>query len=426
MEIVVIGGGLGGLCSAIALARSGHAVRLLEQGQHLGARARSRQEHGYIHNLGAHALYLRGAAARVLAELGIAAPGGQAEPGEVSVFRRGRLHPFPSNFGAFVLTTALDRASKLQLAPVLAMLGPRLAAKARGMRVREWLDARALRPDARAFLELLFRLACYANAPDLVDTELAILQLAAAAKGVAYLDGGWQCLVDQAEALSRAAGVSIEHETTADRIDHGARVQAVRTRDGRTFNAGAVIAAVAPEALARLLPGDRVAAGYAQAATPLMAAVLDVGVAELPEPERVVVLDADAPLYFANHAKNARLATAGGATLHLVRYLAPGEDGRDVEPELRTYLERVQPGALARAEVVRFMPNLIVHNDIPGPWRAPGAHPEIAGLHLVGDWIDSGALLLDGVLASAQQAVSRIGPLKLAAASVVRDAAAVA
>jgi hypothetical protein len=140
---------------------------------------------------------------------------------------------------------------------------------------------------------------------------------------------------------------------------------------------------------------------------PLRAACLDLGVRELPHPERFNVQALDAPLYFSNHSLYARLAPEGANTLHLVRYLAPGEDGRDSEPELRAFLEQVQPGVYARAEVKRFMPNLVVYNDVPGSERARALHPEIAGLFLVGDFASERGLLTDAVLDSARVAAER-------------------
>ena len=63
---IVIGGGLAGLTAANALAGDGHKVVLLEQSQHLGGRAITQQDHGYLLNLGPHALFAGGVAARTL------------------------------------------------------------------------------------------------------------------------------------------------------------------------------------------------------------------------------------------------------------------------------------------------------------------------------------------------------------------------
>ncbi|WP_434381527.1 FAD-dependent oxidoreductase [Melittangium boletus] len=65
-DVLVVGGGLGGLAVAALLAREGRRVVLCEKSRHLGGRAQTTQEADYHFNLGPHALFLAGAAARVL------------------------------------------------------------------------------------------------------------------------------------------------------------------------------------------------------------------------------------------------------------------------------------------------------------------------------------------------------------------------
>jgi phytoene dehydrogenase-like protein len=48
---IVLGGGLAGLTAANALAGDGHKVVLLEQSQHLGGRAITQPDRGYLLNL---------------------------------------------------------------------------------------------------------------------------------------------------------------------------------------------------------------------------------------------------------------------------------------------------------------------------------------------------------------------------------------
>lgn len=76
-ETVVVGGGVAGLAAATLLARAGRRVVVREAAGVLGGRARSEvRPDGFVRNLGPHALYLGGAGARVLRDLGIDLPGG--------------------------------------------------------------------------------------------------------------------------------------------------------------------------------------------------------------------------------------------------------------------------------------------------------------------------------------------------------------
>jgi protoporphyrinogen oxidase len=405
-EIIVIGGGLGGLCSAALLARAGHRVRLLEQAEHVGGRARSRTEHGFVHNLGAHALYCGGTASQVLGRLDVQPKGRRVGSRGAYLMRGERLSPMPGHAWSLLTSDVLGARGKWRFARLMMSLGERKADALAGISVRQWLDAQVPEPDARGLVEMLVRLTTYANAPELQSAAVAMRQLLGGVRdGVMYVEAGAQ--IELGQGIAR-----IEHD--------GRAVQAVVTRDGRRLAAQAVIAAVEPYALSALLPDEAEASRWAAAAVPARAACLELGVGELPHPERLNVQAIDAPLYFSNHSAYAALAPAGKHVLHLVRYLRPEEDGRSVEPELRAFLERIQPRVYERAEIKRFVPHLIVHNAVQASARAPGAHPAIAGLHLVGDWVDSGVCLLDGVLASARDAVARIGSVASAGSNMAR------
>lgn len=71
-DVVIIGAGLSGLTTAIVLARAGRSVTILEQSSKVGGRARTENTvDGFYFNQDPHALYLSGASAKVLRELGI-------------------------------------------------------------------------------------------------------------------------------------------------------------------------------------------------------------------------------------------------------------------------------------------------------------------------------------------------------------------
>ena len=59
-DVVVVGGGLAGLCAASFAASAGARVALYESSPDLGGRARTRVKEGFCFNYGPHALYLGG------------------------------------------------------------------------------------------------------------------------------------------------------------------------------------------------------------------------------------------------------------------------------------------------------------------------------------------------------------------------------
>lgn len=62
--VVVVGGGLAGLTAAVSLARDGVPVQLYERSHNLGARAQTKNVNGFMLNIGPHALYKKGPAAK--------------------------------------------------------------------------------------------------------------------------------------------------------------------------------------------------------------------------------------------------------------------------------------------------------------------------------------------------------------------------
>src|SRR5262249_48712432 len=120
----------------------------------------------------------------------------------------------------------------------------------------------------------------------------------------------------------------------------------------------------------------------------------DVGLRRLPEPETWAAFALDRPLYLSVHSHWARLAPAGSALIHVLRYLRSEEQGRpEDERELEGLLDLVQPGWRDEVVVRRFMPNLVVAGALPsvaweqreGP-RGP-AVPGADGLFVAGDWV---------------------------------------
>ena len=407
-EIIVIGAGLGGLASAALLARAGAKVRVLEGAQAPGGRARSRVIDGFTLNVGPHAFYRGGPAQRVLQELGIAPEGEVIARTGAYALLDNCLYELPQAPLSLLRSKLLGHAEKLQFLQAMAGLGERKAKAVSGLTVNQWLERDVRSARTRALLGMMVRLSCYAYAPDLLGADTAIRQLAHAVRhNVMYLDGGWQRLVDALLAQLERAGVPIEKGARVQQIEAPeGRCAAVVMEDGRRLPAAHVIAAVDPGGLSQLLPGDPIAERWARACVPLRAACVDLGVRGLPHPERRNVQALDAPLYFANHSAYARLAPPGCQLLGLLHYLAPGEDGRASEPVLRAFCERVQPGAWDRAVVKRFMPNLIVHTDLPGALRARRSHPEITGLSWVSDVGSARHLLADAVFDSARAAAA--------------------
>lgn len=410
-DAAVVGGGLTGLTAATLLARRGASVVVLERARELGGRGATHTQDGFCFNLGAHALYRGGAAARILAELGVTWTGGLPS-GRGLAELGGRQYALPATVGSLLTTGLLGWSAKAQGARLFARLGSMDLKSLRGVPLGAWLDARVPDPTMRATFEAFVRVATYANAPALADTAATLEQLRRAQRpGVAYVDGGWATLVEGAAAAARAAGVTIRT---------GARVACAATRDGGwsvslqddgAVACGALVLATGPATARSIVPSDALAA-WAERAVPLRAACLDVALSRLPEPKATFALGVDRPLYLSVHSAIARVAPDGGALVSTMKYLPPTEpaNAADDEAELEAWLDRLQPGWRDVLVHRRWLPAMVTSNALvraadggragrPGP-----AVPDAPGVYVAGDWVGGEGMLLDAALASAARA----------------------
>ncbi|MBF5043869.1 FAD-dependent oxidoreductase [Aggregicoccus sp. 17bor-14] len=403
-DVVVVGGGLAGLSAAVHVARGGRRVVLLERAKSLGGRARSQEQGGFRFNLGPHALYRHGAAARLLAELGAEATGGVPGAGAFAL-QGGRLHTLPSGPVSLLTTDLLPPLQKLELARALAALMRTPHGAFSGLPLSEILQMRVRGDRARAVAAMLFRLATYCAEAEHLDAGIALAQLQHALSGnVLYVDGGWQTLVDGLAARAREAGVAWHTGARAVAAD----AQGVQLADGGRVWAACVVLAVPPAEAAQLVPQD---AALAAPVRPVRAACLDVALRRLPRPRHLILLGVDAPLYTSVHSLAARLAPPGGAVVQAARYLRADEPAPARE-ELEMMLDTLQPGWREEVESARFLPSLTVMNALPEASRrgarVPVSSPARPGVLVAGDWVGAEpGLLVDVALASAHEAAQR-------------------
>lgn len=417
-DVVVIGGGLGGLATAAMLARQGRSVTLLEKASSLGGRAATHVRDGFSWNLGPHAVYRGGRGLQILTALGVPVTGGVPSTSGNFALLGGVKHMLPVGFFSLVSTGLLSLSAKLEIAKLLASiarLDPRPLAE---VSVSAWIDSAARQPGARALLHALVRVATYADAPTVQSAGAALAQLQmAAADNVLYVDGGWATLVSGLRAVAAAAGAELVTSARVARIEPagGDHPRRVRLDDGRSFSARTVVLAGGPGMAHAVCPEVPVLASMAARSIPVRAACLDVALTSLPRPSSRFILGIDRPYYASLHSAVARLAPEGGATIHLAKYLAREEKaGEGVERELLDVLDLLQPGWRQVVADRRFLPSMTVSHAVVTaadgglPGRPPPSVPGAPGLFVVGDWVGPEGMLLDASLASAESAAAII------------------
>jgi phytoene dehydrogenase-like protein len=412
IDVVVIGGGLGGLATAAYVARAGLSVRVLEKAKAPGGRAATQLEAGFAMNLGPHALYRGGPAKRVLNELEVEHAGKCPSASGAFALYQDEVHALPTGFISLLTTGLMPIAAKLEAARWLARIASLDPAPLERTTVEAWLaDVRA--PEVRHMLEAFVRVSSYANAPGIQSAGAAVAQLQRVQKhNVEYLDGGWQTLVEGLRAAAERAGA---------RIEGGAKASAVRAEpgapfrvalDGREIAAKRVVIAASPAVARGLVPSDAALQRFAEQAVPIEAACLDVALIDLPRPANRFILGIDRPYYASVHSATAAVAPEGKALIHVAKYLPPGGEG--TQEELEHVLELLQPGFRDRVVARRFFPKLRVAHAVVAAERGglsgrpahDGADTE--GLFLVGDWVGDEGMLADAALGSARRAAEAV------------------
>lgn len=416
-DAVIVGGGLAGLTAASYLARGGCSVLLLEKAGQLGGRAITTERHGFLFNRGIHALYLTGPGEAVLRELDVAYQGKRSERERYEVYSQGNFHRLPGDALTLRTTSLLNDESRAELGQLLVRLATLNPQTLVGTNLQDWLNQSVVHPVVRQFVEAGARLATYTHAPQLLDAGVA-LEFVGKRPDALRIDGGWQTLVDGLANTARQAGARLETGARVVAIETGQEFHLIRLADGSAFQAKAVVMALPPALAAQLVVNgpQEILHSYAEQTIPLYAACLDLALRRAPNSERFTVLHLDRPLFYANHARDVRLAPEGGALLHLIKYLGPDEKSNadDDHAELEAWLDQLQPGW--RDEVVsqQFLPHILVSSDMiqarrkglagrPGP-----AIPSVNHLYVVGDWIGDVDHLANASLVSAKLAAKMI------------------
>jgi phytoene dehydrogenase-like protein len=410
-QVAIAGGGLAGLATATYLARAGHRVTLFEQSSALGGRGATSERAGFLHNMGPHALYPGGSAEQVLAELGVTYTGRKPDLAGVAI-RNGRAFTLPVGGRSLVTTRLFGVRARVEA-------GKQLFALQRGMdgdtrTVAEWLETFS-QPASRDYAAALIRVATYGNAPEVMPLADVARQFAGAGKGVTYIDGGWQTLVDGLREQAHLFGAEIRAGERVEAVLQGGR-RGLRLASGREVDADAVVLAVPPDAAAKLVPGSTELARHAADAIPQRIACLDVGVTRLPNPRRRFGLGIDTPFYFSVHSAFAKLAPEGRVLMSVAKYIPAGERhdaDRDLA-EMEAFLELVQPG-WRKFEVHRqHLPNMLSHTALPRAdhggiaGRPAPALKTHEGIFVAGDWVGDGGWIGDGTLGSARQAAAAV------------------
>lgn len=395
-DVAIVGAGLAGLTAALLLRQRGLSVTLIDRASAIGGRARSTHIDGFALDHGPRALYRDGLGEQILSRVGVPVSGEAHTSGWV--FDGDAMRRLPFTPVALLTSPLLPGRARWHALRFFAGLGGLDPAALAGRSVEEWLAP--LAPPARRLLQMMIRLTTYSNAPALLDAGVAAAQLQAGSRGVRYLDGGWQSLVDTLRARAEGAGVRRVTGRAIGRTPEGVQLDGGRIVPGR-----AVLVAAGPtvaEAVHQLEFGPGSAA---------RASCLVVALDRLPRPDRVFALGLAEPWYASVPSVKARLAPAGGAVVQILRALGPDEAPAEAAAA-EAVLERLQPGWRSAVVHRRWLPRMTVQHRIPlardGGLAGRVPIEPAPGCFVCGDWVGARGLLADAALASAEDAAEAI------------------
>jgi phytoene dehydrogenase-like protein len=313
----------------------------------------------------------------------------------------------------------MNMREKWRLASLLITLDRLDPASFDSVTLLDWLERTAGAGNHAHLLGALFRLSTYCDDPDRMSAGVAIRQLKLALAGnVWYLDGGWQTLVDGLRDRAIAHGAKLRTGASVRAVKSEGDEVCVLLAGGEELRGRSVVLAVDPKSACELLelPADSPLARWTASAVPVRAACLDLALARLTRPAQRFALGLDRPYYASVHSAAAKLAPAGVAVMHVMKYL--GHDTATstsaVEQELEGFLDLLQPGWQERTLARRFLPSMTVAHGLPQAdsgglaGRPAGFLRERPNVFLAGDWVGPEGWLADASAASAAAAARRV------------------
>src|SRR5690606_10225783 len=180
-------------------------------------------------------------------------------------------------------------------------------------------------------------------------------------RGVLYLDGGWQQLVDALVERCTAAGVELRYDARVTSVGRSDTSRWAVQLSDRTLACEQLVVAGSPaladSLLGPVLGGPRFAAGT----RPLRLAALDIGLRG-PWPGPAAVFNLDEPIYLSQFSKFAAVAPEGHSLLSLAWYRRDCDDeipAAQLRARLEHSIRRWLPDYRSALTAVQFMHEIV-------------------------------------------------------------------
>ncbi|PPA71109.1 phytoene desaturase family protein [Jeotgalibacillus proteolyticus] len=410
-DVIVVGGGISGLVTAIYAAQAGKKTIVVEKQCRLGGNAVTNKKETIYFNLGGHALYY-GDAYDTFKELGLSLKGGQPSLKAYGIWKN-TLKTLPTGFTSLLKTPLLSFKGKMELASWLVKFKKLDTKPYNRISLQEWMEGNVKDAMVRTIFYAIIRTATYVSSPDLQAAGPALRQIQSVLKGVWYLDRGWGALIEELHSHALKQEVEFLTHTTVINVDRlNGVVQGIECKDGTRLNAENIVLAIPIDRACEMVQGvkDTSLQRWKDQSVKVTAACLDVALKRLPDPNNQFVYGLDQPVFLSNQSRAAYLSEDGSQVISLINYETKGNSKQDLQ-ELEEVLDFLQPGWRKELEAKQFLSQITVCHDFmhmnrkenPGP-----SVPEIKGLYVAGEWASHGELLVDAATASAKRAAAQL------------------
>ncbi len=399
-DVLVIGGGYGGLATGALLAHSGHQVLLLEKSSMLGGRASYMERDGFLLDYGLHDNRFAGSgpAAALFRRLGKELE--FIELDQPLLFDDGDFQPIPNSLPKIVRSRSLAFMSKIRVASYFARLLLGRTEKKYGVSLEEFLS-RCPSDELKELFSMLSGIGLIA--PDLSNASTgefaSFIKKALKAKvKVGYPRGGTCQIIEGLKREIEENGQILLNSAVERLSLKKSRITQVHTKN-TSYSAEVVVCSVPVQQVPPLFGGKDLPINfvkYAKSAIPTAGITLDLALSE-PVSELRGLIVTSQPLTMGQFTSNIDPSTAPeGKQLVSWFYPLPAQWMKNrerlekEESRLRSLLSQMFPKIWDKMEWERLMRLPMVDGFLPKPGQTPLERPgytikNIDNLFLAGD-----------------------------------------